>query len=145
MLATLLETVAFRLRTYKLWNVVDDSSGHVAGSPKMVQVVTSEAARLQVEALAALQCRGRPAAGQATASFRCQGAPGRREERNVPGCSGRQGPHTRNLTLYGSNAGVLWGSEVLGFSPTLLKVVRADAAKTTCRLSRGQMSIKNSA
>ena len=33
MLATLLETVTSRLPTYKLWNVVDDISGHVAGSP----------------------------------------------------------------------------------------------------------------
>ena len=31
MLATLLETVATRLPTYRLWNVVDDISGHVAG------------------------------------------------------------------------------------------------------------------
>ena len=54
MLATLLETVALRLPTYKLWNIVDDISGHVAGSPRMVQVLTAEAARLLVDCLAAL-------------------------------------------------------------------------------------------
>ena len=53
MLATLLETVATRLPTYRLWNVVDDISGHVAGIPKMVQVLTAEAARLLVEGLQA--------------------------------------------------------------------------------------------
>ena len=53
MLATLLETVAKRLPTYRLWNVVDDISGHVAGTPKMVQVITAEAARLLVEGLQA--------------------------------------------------------------------------------------------
>ena len=53
MLATLLETVPTRLQTYRLWNVVDDISGHVAGSPKMVQVPTAEAARLLVEGLQA--------------------------------------------------------------------------------------------
>ena len=53
MLATLLETVAKRLPTYRLWNVVDDISGHVVGTPKMVQVLTAEAARLLVEGLQA--------------------------------------------------------------------------------------------
>ena len=53
MLATLLETVATRLPTYRLWNVVDDISGHVAGTPKMVQVLTAEAGRLLVEGLKA--------------------------------------------------------------------------------------------
>ena len=53
MLATLLETVASRLPTYKLWNVVDDISGHVAGSPRTFQVFTGEAARLLVEDLQA--------------------------------------------------------------------------------------------
>ena len=43
MLATLLETVATRLPIYRLWNVVDDISGHVAGTPKMVQVLPAEA------------------------------------------------------------------------------------------------------
>ena len=33
MLATVLETVATRLPTYRHWNVVDDISGHVAGTP----------------------------------------------------------------------------------------------------------------
>ena len=50
----------------------------------------------------------------------------------------KAGAHTRNLTLIGSNAGVLGGSEVLGFTPTQLKVIRVDAAKAICRLSRGQ-------
>ena len=50
MLATLLETVSNRLPICRLWNVVDDISGHVAGSPKTVQVFTAEAARLLVEA-----------------------------------------------------------------------------------------------
>ena len=53
MLANLLETVATRLPTYRLWNVVDDISEHVAGTPKMVQVFTAEAARLLVEGLQA--------------------------------------------------------------------------------------------
>ena len=53
MLATLLETVATSLPTHRLWNVVDDISGHVAGTPKMVQVLTAEAARLLVEGLQA--------------------------------------------------------------------------------------------
>ena len=53
MLATLLETAASRLPTYRLWNVVDDISGPVAGSPRMVQVLTGEAARLLVEASSA--------------------------------------------------------------------------------------------
>ena len=44
MLATLLKTVSSRLPTYRLWNVVDDISAHVAGSPKMFQVLTAEAA-----------------------------------------------------------------------------------------------------
>ena len=48
-MATLLETVAARLPTCRLWNVVDDISGHVAGTLKMVQVLTAEAARLLVE------------------------------------------------------------------------------------------------
>ena len=54
MLATLLETVACRLPNYKLWNVVDDISGHVAESTRMVQAVTGEAARLLVERVAKL-------------------------------------------------------------------------------------------
>ena len=53
MLATLLETVSSRLPTNRLWNVVDDISGHVAGSPRTVQVLTAEAARLLVEGLQA--------------------------------------------------------------------------------------------
>ena len=55
MLATLLETVATSLPTYRLWNVVDDISGHVADTPKIVQVLTAEAGRLLVEGL---QARG---------------------------------------------------------------------------------------
>ena len=50
----------------------------------------------------------------------------------------RAGAHTRKLTLTGSNAGVLWGSEVLGFAPSQLKGTRTDAAKANFRLSRGQ-------
>ena len=49
----LLEIVSSRLPTYRLWNVVNDISGHVAGSPRMVQVLTAEAARLLVEGLQA--------------------------------------------------------------------------------------------
>ena len=56
MLATLLETVATRLPTYRLWNMVDDISGHVAGTPKMVQVLAAEAGRL----LEGLQARDLP-------------------------------------------------------------------------------------
>ena len=51
MLATLLETVSSQLPSYRLWNVVDDISGHVAGTDRMVQAVTAEAARLLVEGL----------------------------------------------------------------------------------------------
>ena len=50
----------------------------------------------------------------------------------------KAGAHTRNLTLTGSNAGVLWGSEVLSFTPTQLKAIRVDAAEATYRQSRGQ-------
>ena len=52
MRATLLESVANRLPSFKLWNVVDDISGHVAGSPRLVQATAGEAARLLVEGLA---------------------------------------------------------------------------------------------
>ena len=50
MLATLLESVASRLLMYRPWNAVDDISGPVAGSPRTVQVLTVEAARLLVVA-----------------------------------------------------------------------------------------------
>ena len=60
----------------------------------------------------------------------------RRTKRATQLC--KAGAHTRNLTLAGSNAGVLWGSEVLGFTPTQLKAIRFNAAKATFRLSRGQ-------
>ena len=50
----------------------------------------------------------------------------------------KAGAHTGKLTLTGSNAGVLWGSEVLGFTPTQLQSIRVDAAKATYRHSRGQ-------
>ena len=50
----------------------------------------------------------------------------------------KAGAHTGKLTLTGSNAGVLWGSEVLGFTPTQLHAIRVDAAKATYRLNRGQ-------
>ena len=50
----------------------------------------------------------------------------------------KAGAHTGKLTLTGSNAGVLWGSEVLGFTPTQLQAIRVDSAKATYRLSRGQ-------
>ena len=50
----------------------------------------------------------------------------------------KAGAHARNLTLTGSNAGVLWGSEALGFTPTQLQSIKVDAAKATYRLSRGQ-------
>ena len=50
----------------------------------------------------------------------------------------KAGAHTRNLTICGSNAGVLWGSEALSFTPAQLRAIRSDAAKATFRLSRGQ-------
>ena len=50
----------------------------------------------------------------------------------------KAGAHTGKLTLTGSNVGVLWGSEVLGFTPTQLQSIRVDAAKATYRLSRWQ-------
>ena len=53
LMLALLEIVSSRLPTYRRWNVVNDISGHVAGSPRMVQVLTAEAARLLVEGLQA--------------------------------------------------------------------------------------------
>ena len=50
----------------------------------------------------------------------------------------KAGAHTRNLTISGSNAGVLEGSEVLSLTPTQVKAIRVDAAKATFRLSHGQ-------
>ena len=158
--------------------MVDDISGHVAGTPKMVQVLTAEAARLLVEGF---QARDLPLSkGKSKAlidgpdkakhallqqlealgideskSARNVGADlqlGRRRRALV--VKGRlaraskqtkrvrqlrkAGAHTGKLTLTGSNAGVLWGSEVLGFTPTQLQSIRVDAAKATYRLSRGQ-------
>ena len=63
---------------------------------------------------------------------------GQQGARSAPRQLRKAGAHTRNLTLTGSNDGVLWGSEVLGFTPAQLKATRADAAKATYRLSRGQ-------
>ena len=82
----------------------------------------------------------RSAAGQAAAGARRQGAAGESYEENEArqAASEGRGTHTRNLTLTGSNAGVFWGSEVLGFTPTQLQSIRVDAAKATYRLSRGQ-------
>ena len=177
-LATLLETVATRLPTYRLWNVVDDISGHVAGTPKMVQDLTAEAARLLVEGL---QARDLPLSKgkfqvlidgpdkpkhallqqlEALGIDECDTARNvgadlqlgrRRRALVVKGRLARAskrtkrvrqlrkaGEHTGKLTLTGSNAGVLWGSEVLGFTPTQLQSIRDDAAKATYRLSRGQ-------
>ena len=178
MLATLLETVSSRLPSYRLWNVVDDISGHVAGTDRMVQAITAEAARLLVDGL---QARDLPLSkGKSkvlingsdrlklgllrqleeqgideTAAARNVGADlllGSRRRAYV--AKGRvakaakrsrrirqlrkAGAHTRNLTLTGSNAGVLWGFEVLGFTPSQLKSIRVDAAKATYRLSREQ-------
>ena len=62
----------------------------------------------------------------------------RRKAIVVNGRLARAARRNRNLTLTGSNAGVLWGSEVLGFPPTQLQAIRVDAAKATFRLSRGQ-------
>ena len=171
MLATLLETVATRLPTYTLWNVVDDISGHVAGTPKMVQVLTAEAARLLVEGL---QARDLPLSkgkskvlidgpdklkrallqqlevlgidecdtaqlGRGRRALIVKGRLARAAKRTKRVRQQRKaGAHTRNLTLTGSNAGVLWGSEVLGFTRTQLQSIRVDAAKATYRLSRGQ-------
>ena len=157
---------------------MDDISGHVAGSPKMVQAITTEAARLWVEGV---QARDLPLFKDQskvlidgpdklkqgllrqleeqgideTDSARNIGADlqlGKRRRAGV--VKGRiaraarrsrrarqlrkAGAHTCNLTLTGSNAGVLWGSEVLGFTPTQLRAIRADASEATCRLSRGQ-------
>ena len=177
MLATLLETVATRLPTYRLWNVVDDISGHVAGTPKMVQVLTAEAVRLVVEGL---QARGLPLSkgkskvlidgpdnlkqallqqlevleidesdtarnvgadlqlGRWRRALVVKGRLGREAKRTMRVRQLRKaGRHTRKLALTGSNAGVLWGSEVLGFTPTQLQSIRVDAAKATYRLSRG--------
>ena len=80
------------------------------------------------------------AAGQATTRPRCQRGDwgGQQGARSAPRQLRKAGAHTRNLTLTGSNDGVLWGSEVLGFTPAQLKATRADAAKATYRLSRGQ-------
>ena len=168
MLATLLETVSSRLPSYRLWNVVDDISGHVAGTNRMVQAVTGEAARLLVEGLRArdfplsngkseVLIHGPDQLKQGLLqqleelgideidSARNVGADlllGRKRRAHV--VRGRVAKaakrsrrvkqlrravsHTRNLTLTGSNAGVL----------SQLKSIRIDAAKATYRLSRGQ-------
>ena len=158
--------------------VADDISGHVAASPKTVQVVTAKAARLLVEGLQA----GHLPLSKGTSKVHIDGTDklkqgllrqlevvgiedcdsvrnvgadlqlGRRRRALV--VKGRlaraarrtkrtrqlrkAGAHTRNLTLTGSNAGVLWGSEVLGFTPTQLQAIRVDAANATYRLSCGQ-------
>ena len=178
MLATLWETVPTRLPTYRLWNLVDDISGHVAGTPKMVQVLTAEAARLLVEGL---QARDLPLSkgkskvlidgpdklkhallqqlevlgidecdtasnvgadlqlGRRWRALVVKGRLARAAKRTKRVRQLRKaGAHTRNLTLTGPNAGVLWGSEVLCFTPTQLQSIRVDAAKATYRLSRGQ-------
>ena len=82
---------------------------------------------------------GRFAAGQAAAGTRRQGPfwRGLKRTRRVRQLR-KAGAHTGKLTLTGSNAGVLWGSEVLGFTPTQLQSIRVDAAKATYWLSRGQ-------
>ena len=163
MLATLLETVSSRLPSYRLWNVVDEISEHVVGSPRMVQVSTAEVARLLVEGLQARDLplsRGKSkvlidgpdklkqgllrqleAQGiDETDSARNVGADlllGRRRRASV--VKGRlaktakrsrrtrplrkAGAHTRNVTLTGSNAGVLgdprsWASPLPTSSPS---------------------------
>ena len=75
--------------------------------------------------------------GQAAAGARRQGAAGKASEAHEAQLR-KAGAHTRNLTLTGPYAGVLWGSEVLGFTSTQLQAIRVNAAKATCRLSRGQ-------
>ena len=158
--------------------MVDDISGHVAGTPKMEQVLTAEAARLLVEGL---QARDLPLSkGKSKVlidgpdkpkhallqqlealgidesdSARNVGADLQLDRRRralvVKGRLARAskrtrrvrqlrkaGAHTGKLTLTGYNAGVLWGSEVFGFTPTQLQSIRVDGAKATYRLSRGQ-------
>ena len=81
---------------------------------------------------------GRSADGQASTGTRRQGACGEGSEAHETVRQLRKaGAHPRNLTLTGSNTGVLWGSEILGFTPTQLQGIRVDAAKATYRLSRG--------
>ena len=46
--------------------------------------------------------------------------------------------HSQSSLSLALNAGVLWGSEVLGFTPTQLQSIRVDAAKATYRLTQGQ-------
>ena len=159
MLATLLETVSSRLPSFRLWNVVDDISGHVAGTDRMVQVITAEADK-------AVWCRvskratsrspkesprssstGRTSSSRGFCGRWRRRASTRRQRRATSGqtsdpgqkaaCTRRSrasvakaakrsrrvrqlrkaGAHTHNLTLSGSNAGVLWGSEGLGLHP----------------------------
>ena len=173
-----------RLPSYRLWNVVDDISGHVAGShrtgsshhgrgsqapggrppdarssalQKEVQGPQSTAQTMlkqgllrQLEATGhrrdrlGAQHRGGFAAGQKTASSassRGRLAKTAKRSRRTSGSFERQGHTLATLTLTGSNAGVRWGSEVLGFTPTQLKSIRVDAAKghlpTQPRTERG--------
>ena len=52
----------------------------------------------------------------------------------------KAGAHTRDLTLTGSNAGVPWGCEVLGFTPTQLQAIRVDAASHLSAQPRAERS-----
>ena len=55
---------------------------------------------------------------------------GRGGERNETGQAAQEGRgHARNLTFCGSKAGVLWSSEVLGFTPTMLAHAQVAVAK----------------
>ena len=81
---------------------------------------------------------GRSAAGQTSAGARRQGTAGDGSEAHETRLAAAEGRGTHSQFDTGSNAGVLWGSELLGFTPTQLRAIRVDAAKATYRLSRGQ-------
>ena len=78
---------------------------------------------------------GRSAAGQAEAG-RSSSRGGWRGQRGARNASGR-GTHSQ-FDSHWLECRVLWGSEVLGFTPTQLQAIRVDAAKATYQLSRGQ-------
>ena len=111
MLASLLEAVATRLPTYRLWNVVDDIWGHVAGTPQDGASPHSRSG----QALGGRPPGTRSAAlqGQVQSPHRWFGqaqacpfaAVGGTRDRRVRRQLRKAGAHTGKLTLTCSNAG----------------------------------------
>ena len=164
-LATLLETVSTRLPTCRLWNVVDDISGHVVGSPTMDQVLVEglplskgnskvlidgtdklkQGLLQQQDLLGIDECdtaRNVGADLQLGKRRRACVVKGRlvraaRRTKRVRQLR-KAGGHTLAISRSAARTLGSLGSEVLGFTPTQLRAIRVDAAKATCRLSRGQ-------